>query len=35
MDQYTASLFIPHTDSGRFPSVARFLAEASRAKGGE
>jgi len=23
MDFYTASLFIPHTDSGRFPSVAR------------
>ncbi|MFA6506725.1 MAG: ASKHA domain-containing protein [Treponemataceae bacterium] len=22
MDQYTASLFIPHTDGGRFPSVA-------------
>jgi uncharacterized 2Fe-2S/4Fe-4S cluster protein (DUF4445 family) len=35
MDQYTASLFIPHTDSSRFPSVARRLAEGSRKQGSE
>lgn len=28
MDQYTASLFIPHTDLGRFPSVAARRAGA-------
>jgi uncharacterized 2Fe-2S/4Fe-4S cluster protein (DUF4445 family) len=26
MDQYTAALFLPHTDPGRFPSVAAALA---------
>jgi hypothetical protein len=25
MDQYTAALFLPHTDLGLFPSVAREL----------
>jgi uncharacterized 2Fe-2S/4Fe-4S cluster protein (DUF4445 family) len=30
MDQYTASLFIPHTDSSHFPSVALRLAEGPR-----
>ncbi len=25
MDQYTAALFLPHTDLGRFPSVAAVL----------
>jgi hypothetical protein len=23
MDNYTSALFLPHTDSGRFPSVRR------------
>jgi hypothetical protein len=23
MDQYTAALFLPHTDPGQFPSVKR------------
>lgn len=34
MDQYTGALFLPHTDPGRFPTVARALAEqaASRAR---
>ncbi|MBD3175546.1 MAG: DUF4445 domain-containing protein [Armatimonadia bacterium] len=27
MDSYTASLFLPHTDQGRFPSVARGAEE--------
>jgi hypothetical protein len=27
MDQYTAALFLPHTDLGQFPSVAEVLAE--------
>jgi uncharacterized 2Fe-2S/4Fe-4S cluster protein (DUF4445 family) len=26
MDQYTAALFLPHTDLGRFPNVAKVLA---------
>jgi uncharacterized 2Fe-2S/4Fe-4S cluster protein (DUF4445 family) len=26
MDQYTAALFLPHTDLGRFPTVAKELA---------
>ncbi|MGA2546319.1 MAG: ASKHA domain-containing protein [Rectinemataceae bacterium] len=30
MDHYTASLFIPHTDLARFPSVARYPSEAAR-----
>jgi uncharacterized 2Fe-2S/4Fe-4S cluster protein (DUF4445 family) len=34
MDHYTASLFIPHTDLARFPSVARYPSEGARkAKG--
>jgi hypothetical protein len=32
MDYYTASLFVPHTEAGRFPSVAaRKAAGAGRA----
>jgi len=27
MDQYTASMFLPHTDETRFPSVSKRLAE--------
>jgi len=34
MDQYTAALFLPHTDLTRFPSVAEELAR-TKAGGGE
>ncbi len=27
MDQYTAALFLPHTDPARFPSVQQALAQ--------
>jgi len=30
MDQYTAALFLPHTDLGRFPSAARVLGTTGR-----
>lgn len=30
MDEYTAALFLPHTDTGRFPGVKRQAAEQAR-----
>jgi uncharacterized 2Fe-2S/4Fe-4S cluster protein (DUF4445 family) len=33
MDQYTAALFLPHTDLGRFPSVARELEQSHTGDG--
>jgi uncharacterized 2Fe-2S/4Fe-4S cluster protein (DUF4445 family) len=33
MDQYTAALFLPHTDLGRFPEVAKELEAARQERG--
>ena len=33
MDEFIASLFLPHTDMSEFPSVAKKLEELNRQKG--